>query len=95
MEASQRVAEERLRLARDLHDIVAHRPSQDVDIAREDLIARGVDVSEIWGTVPGQPPATGVHRSAHSYSSWASFAGARTATGGSCRRSPRGYPGRV
>ena len=46
----------------------------DIDIAREDLIARGVDVSEIWHTVPGQPPAAGVHPQRQSYSSWAAFA---------------------
>ena len=62
---------------------------EDIDIAREDLIARGVDVSEIWHTVPGQPPATGVHRSA-TRTPAGRRSRTRTATGGSCRRSPRG-----
>jgi hypothetical protein len=46
----------------------------DIDAARENLIARGVDVSEIRHTVPGQAPAAGVHPQRQSYASWASFA---------------------
>ena len=47
---------------------------EDIVAAREDLIRRGVDVSDIWHAVPGHGGGTGVDPQRRSYVSWASFA---------------------
>jgi catechol 2,3-dioxygenase-like lactoylglutathione lyase family enzyme len=46
----------------------------DIEAARDDLIGRGVDVSEIWHDVPGQRRLAGVDPERRSYLSRASFA---------------------
>jgi catechol 2,3-dioxygenase-like lactoylglutathione lyase family enzyme len=46
----------------------------DIEAAREDLISRGVRVSEIWHAEPGKGPAPGVDPERRSYLSRASFA---------------------
>ena len=46
----------------------------DIEAAREDLIARGVDVSEIFSTVPGKGIVPGVDPELRSYLSRAVFA---------------------
>jgi catechol 2,3-dioxygenase-like lactoylglutathione lyase family enzyme len=46
----------------------------DIVAAREDLIARGVDVSEIWHVEPGKGPVPGLDPQRRSYFSRASFA---------------------
>jgi catechol 2,3-dioxygenase-like lactoylglutathione lyase family enzyme len=46
----------------------------DIEAAREDLIRRGVQVSEIWHAEPGKGPAPGVDPERRSYLSRASFA---------------------
>ena len=46
----------------------------DIEAAREDLIARGVDVSEIFSTVPGKGIVPGVDPERRSYLSRAVFA---------------------
>jgi catechol 2,3-dioxygenase-like lactoylglutathione lyase family enzyme len=46
----------------------------DVEVARAELIGRGVDVSEIFHVAgPGQPPIPGVEPERRSYSSYATF----------------------
>jgi catechol 2,3-dioxygenase-like lactoylglutathione lyase family enzyme len=47
--------------------------SPDIEAAREDLVGRGVAVSEIWHTDPGKGTAPGVDPERRSYFSWASF----------------------
>ena len=47
---------------------------EDIEVARDELIHRGVDVGEIWHTEPGQGPAPGLDPERRSYSSRASFA---------------------
>ena len=81
--------------AQGLHLIVS-----DIEAARTELQQQGADVSEVFhdaggvfhhgGTdarVPGPAPARA------SYGSFLSFSDIPTATGGCCRRSPRGCPG--
>jgi catechol 2,3-dioxygenase-like lactoylglutathione lyase family enzyme len=46
----------------------------DIEAAREDLISRGVEVSEIWHAEPGKGPVQGLDPQRRSYSSRASFA---------------------
>ena len=46
----------------------------DIVAAREDLIARGVDVGEIWHVEPGKGPVPGLDPERRSYFSRASFA---------------------
>ena len=46
----------------------------DILEAREDLISRGADVSEIWHVEPGTGRVDGVDPQRQSYASWASFA---------------------
>ena len=46
----------------------------DIETARDDLIGRGVDVSEIWHDVPGEGRQPGVDPERRSYLSRASFA---------------------
>ena len=46
----------------------------DIEAAREDLIGRGVEVSEIWHSEPGKGPVQGLDPQRRSYSSRASFA---------------------
>jgi catechol 2,3-dioxygenase-like lactoylglutathione lyase family enzyme len=46
---------------------------EDIEAARDDLIARGVEVSEIWHSVPGQGPVPGLDPERRSYASRASF----------------------
>ena len=46
----------------------------DIEAAREDLIARGVDVSEIFSTVPGKGIVPGIDPERRSYLSRAVFA---------------------
>jgi catechol 2,3-dioxygenase-like lactoylglutathione lyase family enzyme len=47
---------------------------EDIRAAREELIARGVDVSEIWHSEPGKGPVPGLDPQRRSYFSRASFA---------------------
>ena len=47
---------------------------EDIEAAREDLIGRGAEVSEIWHTEPGKGQVAGIDRQRRSYFSWASFA---------------------
>jgi catechol 2,3-dioxygenase-like lactoylglutathione lyase family enzyme len=47
---------------------------EDIEAARDDLIDRGVDVSEIWYTEPGKGRMAGVDPQRRSYFSRASFA---------------------
>jgi catechol 2,3-dioxygenase-like lactoylglutathione lyase family enzyme len=46
----------------------------DIIAARDDLISRGADVSEIWHTEPGKGPVPGLDPERRSYFSRASFA---------------------
>jgi catechol 2,3-dioxygenase-like lactoylglutathione lyase family enzyme len=46
---------------------------EDIEVARGELIARGVDVSEIWHAVPGKGRTQGIDPERRSYSSRASF----------------------
>src|SRR5215217_4693063 len=46
----------------------------DIEAARDDLIGRGVDVSEIWHSEPGKGRAPGVDPRRTSYASRAAFA---------------------
>jgi catechol 2,3-dioxygenase-like lactoylglutathione lyase family enzyme len=46
----------------------------DIEAARDDLIARGAQVSEIWHPEPGKGPVPGVDPERRSYASRASFA---------------------
>jgi hypothetical protein len=45
----------------------------DIDAARDELISRGVDVSEVFHTEPGKGPAPGPDPQRRSYSTLASF----------------------
>lgn len=45
----------------------------DIEAAREDLISRGVDVSEPFHAVPGEEPGSGPDPERRSYASYASF----------------------
>jgi catechol 2,3-dioxygenase-like lactoylglutathione lyase family enzyme len=45
----------------------------DIDAEREDLLARGVDVSEIFHSTPGQAPEPGPEPGRTTYQSYASF----------------------
>ena len=45
----------------------------DIEAARAELVARGIDVGEIWHAVPGQPPEPGRDPEGRSYSSQAAF----------------------
>ena len=46
----------------------------DIDAARDELIGRGAEVSEIWHQLPGQDPEPGLDPERRSYLSRASFA---------------------
>ena len=46
----------------------------DIEVAREDLIGRGVEVSEIFHLEPGKGPLPGIDPERRSYASRASFA---------------------
>ena len=46
---------------------------EDIDAAREELIGRGVDVSEVWHTDPAKGRVPGPHPQRRSYRSRASF----------------------
>ena len=46
---------------------------EDIEAAREDLIGRGAEVSEIWHTEPGNGRQAGIDPQRRSYFSWASF----------------------
>jgi catechol 2,3-dioxygenase-like lactoylglutathione lyase family enzyme len=46
---------------------------EDIEAARDDLISRGVDVSEIWHTEPGKGQVPGLDPERRSYFSRASF----------------------
>jgi catechol 2,3-dioxygenase-like lactoylglutathione lyase family enzyme len=46
---------------------------EDIEAARDDLIARGIDVGEIWHAVPGKGRMQGIDPERRSYSSRASF----------------------
>ena len=45
----------------------------DIDAAREDLISRGVEVSELFHSVPGEEPGPGPDPEGRSYATFASF----------------------
>lgn len=45
----------------------------DIETARDDLISRGVEVSELYHTAPGQPPESGPDPEGRSYMTYASF----------------------
>ncbi len=62
---------------------------EDIETARDDLISRGVEVSEIWHTVPGKGQEPGLDPERRSYFSRATSR-IPTATPGSCRRSRSG-----
>ena len=47
---------------------------EDIEAARDDLIGRGVEVSEIWHAEPGKGQAPGIDPERRSYASRASFA---------------------
>ena len=47
---------------------------EDIIAARDELISRGADVSEIWHTEPGKGQVPGVDPQRRSYFSYASFA---------------------
>ena len=47
---------------------------EDIEAARDELIGRGVDVSEIWHDVPGEGRRPGIDGERRSYLSRASFA---------------------
>ena len=64
----------------------------DIDAAREDLIGRGVDVSEIWHAEPGKGRVPGLDPQRRSYFSRATFAdpdGNTLAAAGDHRAAPR------
>ena len=65
---------------------------EDIEAAREDLIDRGVEVSEIWHTEPGKGPGRASTRSAGRTSAGRPSP-TPTATSGCCRRSPSGSRG--
>jgi catechol 2,3-dioxygenase-like lactoylglutathione lyase family enzyme len=46
---------------------------EDIEAARDDLIARGIDVGEIWHAVPGKGRMQGIDPERRSYLSRASF----------------------
>lgn len=46
----------------------------DIEAARDELIGRGVDISEIWHAVPGEGRQPGIDPERRSYASRASFA---------------------
>ena len=46
---------------------------EDIEAARGELVDRGIDVSEIWHSAPGQPPEPGRDPEGRSYFSHASF----------------------
>jgi catechol 2,3-dioxygenase-like lactoylglutathione lyase family enzyme len=46
----------------------------DIEVARDELIRRGAEVSEIWHQLPGQTPQPGVDPERRSYVSRATFA---------------------
>jgi catechol 2,3-dioxygenase-like lactoylglutathione lyase family enzyme len=46
---------------------------EDIQAAREDLIGRGVEVSEIWHALPGRGPEPGIDPERRSYVSRATF----------------------
>jgi hypothetical protein len=52
---------------------VSTRPVADLEAARDELIGRGVEVSEIWHLEPGQGRAPGLDPERRSYFSRASF----------------------
>jgi hypothetical protein len=62
----------------------------DIVSARDELVRRGVDVSEIWHTEPGQGRVRAWTRSG-ARTSAARPSRTRTATAGSYRRSPSAY----
>ena len=45
----------------------------DINVARDDLVRRGIDVSDIWHAAPGQSPEPGRDPEGRSYLSYASF----------------------
>lgn len=45
----------------------------DIEATRNDLVGRGVEVSEIFHATPGKPPAEGVDPDRRSYASFAQF----------------------
>ncbi len=45
----------------------------DIEAAREELVGRGVEVSEIWHAAPGMSPEAGRDPEGRSYASYASF----------------------
>jgi catechol 2,3-dioxygenase-like lactoylglutathione lyase family enzyme len=45
----------------------------DIDATREDLISRGVEVSELFHSSPGEPPESGPDPEGRSYMTYASF----------------------
>jgi len=45
----------------------------DIEAARDELISRGIDVSEVWHTEPGKGKVPGTDPERRSYSSRASF----------------------
>jgi catechol 2,3-dioxygenase-like lactoylglutathione lyase family enzyme len=45
----------------------------DIDAAREDLISRGVEVSEVFHSAPGEEPISGADPEGRSYMTYASF----------------------
>ena len=45
----------------------------DIEAARADLVARGVDVSEIFHRTPGERPSSGLDPARRSYASYATF----------------------
>ena len=45
----------------------------DIEAARADLVARGVDVSEIFHRTPGEHPSNGLDPARRSYASYATF----------------------
>jgi hypothetical protein len=47
---------------------------EDIEAARNELIGRGVEVSEIWHDVPGEGRRPGIDSERRSYLSRASFA---------------------
>lgn len=45
----------------------------DINAARDDLVRRGIDVSDVWHAAPGQSPEPGRDPEGRSYLSYASF----------------------
>ena len=64
----------------------------DIEAARDDLIARGVDVGEIWHLEPGKGPVAGRRPASAARTSPERSSRTPTATSGSSRRSPNGCP---